>query len=366
MAADRARTAVWLHATTPEDAPATEVLALALRDLPRPPRCMLTGVPGNPGPAEDIAALDAMLVDAGIALVVLVGSSLPVAVIERARARGVAVFLVDCDEPAPQGGWRILPGFTRSILKRLAQIHTRDARGAAALPRAVRGAVAVHETGALARMAPARGCNMQELDELRAAVGTRPVWCAIAVPPTELVAVLEAQATLLRRAQRLLLIVQPREAEAAAALVGATGLGLSLRSLDDSIDEATQVYLADTDDPPGLFLRLATVCYLGGSLTLGADPLAATEGAALGSALVAGRQAQGATKELLDRLRAVGGMTEVRAPADLAEAVGRLLAPEVGAQSALRAWSLASAGAEATLTVARAIADHLALSGTPR
>lgn len=357
---------VWLHATTPDDAAATEVLALALRDLPRAPRCVVTGLPGAPGPGEDVAALDTLLMDQRIGLVVLVGSALPVAMIERARARGIALFLVDCADPAPLGGWRILPGYTRSILKRFAQIHTRDARAAASLPRAIHAAVEVHESGTLARLAPARGCNQQELEELRAAVGTRPVWCAASVPQSEMVAVLDAQAILLRRAQRLLLIVQPREAEAAATLAGATGLGVTLRSVDEQIDESTQVYLADADDPPGLFQRLATVCYLGGSLSTGADPLSATEAAALGSALVAGPKAQGATKDLLDRLRAVGGMTEVRAPADLAEAVGRLLSPEVGAQAALRAWSLASAGAEATLAVARAIADHLALAGDRR
>lgn len=364
--APRAQACVWLHATTPEDAAATEVLALALRDLPRAPRCVLTGLPDRPGPGDDIAALDVLLTDQKVALVVLVGSLLPVPLIERARARGIPLFLVDCADPVPQGGWRILPGYARSILRRFTQIHTRDARATAALPRGVSGAVAVHESGALARMAPARACNPQELEELRAAVGTRPVWCAAAVPQAELPAVLEAQSTLLRRAPRLLLIVQPREPETAAALAAGSGLGLALRSVDAAVDDATQVYLADTDDPPGLFLRVATVCYLGGSLGPGADPLATTEGAALGSALVAGPQAQGPTKALTDRLRAVGGLHEIRAAADLPEAVGRLLSPEVGAQTALRAWSLVTAGAEATLAVARAIDDHLTLTEAPR
>jgi hypothetical protein len=53
----------------------------------------------------------------------------------------------------------------------------------------------------------------------------------------------------------------------------------------------------------------------------------------------------------------------VRAPGELCEAVARLLSPEVGAEAALRAWTLASAGAEGTQAVVRAINDHLETLG---
>lgn len=354
---------VWLHATTPDDAAAVEVLAQVLVDMPRAPRCLTTGLPSAPGPGDDPSAIAATLVDQGVGLLVLVGSSLPVALIESARAYGVALMLVDAVDPAPQGGWRILPGYTRSILKRFVQIHMRNAKSLAGLPRGVQATVAVHHTGALARLASARAGNPHELEALRQALGTRPVWYAAAVPRDEIVAVVQAQADLLRRAHRLLLILQPIDAQAAAFAAASTTLTVAQRSADAEIDEATQIYLADADDPPGLFLRLATVCYLGGSLGDGAAGLPVAEAAALGSALVFGPNAQGAALDLLERLHSVGGGQLIGAPGELANAVAHLLSPDIGAQAALRAWTLASDGAEATLTVARAIIDHMALSG---
>lgn len=354
---------VWLHATTPADAAATAVLAQVLSELPAAPRCLATGLPTAAGPGDDPAAIATILVDRGVGLLVLVGNSLPVALIETARAQGVALMLVDALDPVPQGGWRILPGYTRSILKRFAQIHMRSAKAVAGLPRGVQTSVAVHATGALARLASARPGNPQELEALRQAVGTRPVWYAAAVPHDEVAAVLQAQAELLRRAHRLLLILQPIDAQAAAVAADSTTLTVAQRSVDAEIDEATQVYLADADDPPGLFLRLATVCYLGGSLGEAAVALPVAEAAALGSALVFGPGAQGPALDLLERLHSVGGGQLIGASGELANAVAHLLSPDIGAQAALRAWTLVSEGAEASLTVAHAIIDHMTLAG---
>lgn len=357
---------VWLHATDPERAPTLPVLAEQIADHPDAPPTLVTGTREAPGPTGDARALDAMLDAFPARLLVLTGDRLPMPLIERARARGMALMLVDAVNPVPSGGWRILPGYRRSVLGRFTQIHARDAVCAAAIARIVKGAVPVPVSGRLALFAPVRGCNVPELDALRQALGARPVWFAHDLPENEAGSVLVAHAQALRRAHRLLLIVQPRNPAAGAAIADrATDAGFvrARRSIDEEITETTQVYIADTDDDPGLFLRLAPVSYLGGSLTGGAGTPPAVTAAALGSALVFGPHADAAGRATLDRLQALAGGRRISAAADLGEAIGALLSPDVGAEAALKAWSFATEGSDATVAVARAICDWFALNG---
>lgn len=360
---------VWLHATTPDEAAVVQVLAAQLATARHPPRVHLTGFAGAPDPGDQIDVLDALIDAQGIRLLVLVGSVLPVVLIERAKARGLGLMLVNARDPAPRGGWRILPGYTSAILRRFDQIHADSAAAAAAIRKSTREAGRVLETGPLAGFPPVRGCNQQELDALRTAVGARPVWFAHNLPQVEWPAVLRAQAQALRRAHRLLLIVQPRELAAGDSLLAeaeAAALTVAQRSHEAEITETTQVYVADTDDDAGLFLRLAPISYLGGSLTEGAGTPPVMTAAALGSALIFGPQAEGAAQAHLDALRSRGAGRLIGSAEELGEAVSHLLVPEVGADLALRAWGLASDGAEATLTVANAICDWLAVTGATR
>lgn len=359
-------TAVWLHATTPQHAAPVEALAAHLAAHPRAPRALVSGTPGLAGPGGDPRSIDILLDAQKIKLVVLVGSSLTIPIIERARARGIGLMLVDAEDPRPGGAWRLLPGHTRAVLLRFAQIHARSPHAAGVMRRLVRAAVPVFETGTLARFAPARACNASELEALREALGMRPVWFAQALPEAEFVTILQAQAQALRRAHRLMLIVQPADpAQGADLALRATkaGFGRALRSADDDIDETTQIYIADAEDDPGLFLRLAPVTYLGGSLTAGAPVPAVMGPAGLGSALIFGPEAPLEARAHLSALANAGAACPIDGAAQLGEAVGQLLTPEIGADMALRAWQQASEGAEATETVALAICDWLVLHG---
>lgn len=367
MAAPRRPVApVWLHATDPDLTPALRVLAGVLADQPERPPTRVTGDARAPGPGDDLRSMDAAFDAFAPRLLVLAGSLLPGALIDRARARGVALMLVDATDPAPRGGWRLFPGHGRALLSRFCQIHARDPEAAAAIARRVKGAVPVFDPGALARHAPAPGCNAQELDALRAGLGARPVWLAQGLPATELDAVLLAHGQALRRAHRLLLILEPADpalGDAMAARAIEAGFVCAQRAREDEVHETTQVYIADAGDAPGLFLRLAPVCFLGGSLSRGVDTPSPVMAAALGSALVFGPYAGEGERPFLDRLRAAGGGRQIVAPADLGPAVSALLAPDAGAEAALRAWTLATEGSEASLAVARAICDWLVLNG---
>ncbi|MFN4099525.1 MAG: 3-deoxy-D-manno-octulosonic acid transferase [Pararhodobacter sp.] len=359
---------VWLHAADPGLAQSLHVLAAQLAEQAEAPVTYVTGDAQAPGPGEDLPAMDAAFDRFQAQLLVIAGSRLPVPLIDRARARGVALMLVEAVNPQAGGGWWLMPGHTRGVLSRFAQIHARDAASAAAITRSVKGAVPVFDSGQLARHAPVPGCNIQELDALRHSVGARPVWLAHGLPEAEAEAVFVAHSHALRRAHRLLLIIEPRDlsrGEPIAALASAAGFICARRSNEEEIDETTQIYVADTGDDPGLFLRLAPVTYLGGSLTQGIGTPAPVTPAALGSALIFGPHASEDARVFLDRLRLQGGGRQIPAPADLGPALSALLVPDAGAVAALRAWTLATDGSDATFVLARAICDWLVLNGGP-
>ena len=363
--ARRSAGGVWLHSTDPDLTPALHVLADQLDEQPECPRTFVSGDAQNPGPGEDLRSIDAQLDHFPTYLIVLAGAVIPVALIERARARGIALFLVNAQNPVTSGRWRILPGHLRSVLAQFAQIHACDAQSAAAIARSVRGAVPVLDTGRLASHGPVPGCNVLELDALRDEVSTRPVWLAHDLPVAELDTALLAHSHALRRAHRLLMILHPRDPAHGAHMAhraNEVGFAQALRSNEDRLDETTQVYVADAGDDAGLFLRLAPVTYLGGSLTKGAGTASPVTAAALGSALVFGPHASPSSRAFLDQLRQNGGGRQIENASDLGPAVSAFLSPESGADAALRAWTLATEGSDATWTVTRAICDWLTLN----
>ena len=141
------RPRVLLHAVDAGQRDAFEVLADQLSDLAHAPLVDLTGPEDLENPAGDAKTVDAFLDQHPAALMVLAGSVLPATLIEHARARGIALMLVDAREPVVAGRWRLLPGGTRTMLQHFAQIHAADALYASQLTRLVRGAVPVHDTG---------------------------------------------------------------------------------------------------------------------------------------------------------------------------------------------------------------------------
>lgn len=355
------RMTVWLHSSNVDAAPVLAVLAEQLADFKAPPGTVQTGSAAVLGPPrDDPAAIDQFIVDHAVQLLVLVGAEIPVGILERACANGVACFLVDAKHPVVPTRWRFVPGNARAALSRFAQIHVQDKQSAAVLRRLVRDKAEVFETGHLARFAPAPGCNDFELNAMRETLGARPVWFAYDLPEPEVDAALLAHAHALRRAHRLLMILQPRDPRDGALMAERArqmGFVCARRTLEEDIDESTQVYIADSEDEPGLFLRIAPVSFLGGSLTQDAGTPSAVAAAALGSALVFGPFASPEKSEFLARLCAIGGGRQIGVAAALGDALATLLAPDVGAEAALKAWALATDGSEATYKVAQAIVD---------
>ena len=358
---------VWLHATDAEAAAVLALLARQIGEIRDAPPTLLTGTTAEPGPSDAAEDVAAHLDRHAPALLVLSGEALPPALVDAARRRDLPIFLVNARRPVLPGQWRLWPGFLRGLLGAMAEIHAADSASATLLRGLAPAHVPVEASGPLALYPPAPPCNASELEAMRAVLAHRQCWFAWSLPAPEESAALLAHEQALRRSHRLLLIVSPRDPARGPELgEGARDVGFvcARRALDEEITETTQVYIADAEDEPGLFLRLAGTCFLGGSLTRGTDTPAPLLAAALGSALVFGPHASPADRGFLEQLRKARAARRIATTDELGDAVAALIAPDVGAEAALRAWSIATEGSDATHALARRICERArALSG---
>jgi 3-deoxy-D-manno-octulosonic-acid transferase len=186
--------------------------------------------------------------------------------------------------------------------------------------------------------------------ELLAALQARPVWFAADAAPGEIDDLQRAHARCQGASHRLLLILQPHDASKPCAALR----GFATRSGTGVPPEGAGVFVADTPGEEGLWYRLATTTFLGGTLS-GPRALAhPLRPAALGSAIVHGPH-HAPYAEGFRALSRAGAAIEVADADALARAVGELLAPDRAADLAFRAWSVVSEGAEATDHVAATV-----------
>jgi 3-deoxy-D-manno-octulosonic-acid transferase len=200
--------------------------------------------------------------------------------------------------------------------------------------------------------------NAGELARLEKAIGPRPAWLAASIHPGEVAAIAAAHRTVAARQAQLLTVVVPRHPprgpEMAAAFAGA-GLRVAQRSAGLLPGPDTDVYVADTLGELGVFYRLCSVVFVGGSLIAhgGQNPL---EAARLHSAIVFGPHMFNFS-EATTALLATGGAEQVADASGLAEAVARLLAePALVKARAAAAERIADSGRGALERVADALA----------
>lgn len=354
-ATDTAR--LWLHGTDDDGVAVLSVLERHLAVMPAPPECKVTGPGANglPGATNDARALHVFAQRNRPSALVLAGDRLPRAMIECARNLALGLFLVDVDRPREAGRWRLWHGMETRRLKGFSEIHCRDQQAAESLaPRIGKGTV-LKVSGPMARFPPAPPCNRAELQAMGALLSGRPVWFAQQVPLPEARHVLLAHTHALRQWHRLLLIVSPdhhRRGPAIADVATDIGLVHARRSLDQNIGETTQIYIADTGEDPGLFLRLANVCYLGGSSTDGADTPSPLPAISLGAVPVFGPAAR---LPFLERLARAGAGHRISSGAALGDVIGAVLQPEAVAAAAVRGWDMVTQGNDATDRVANAL-----------
>jgi 3-deoxy-D-manno-octulosonic-acid transferase len=242
-------------------------------------------------------------------------------------------------------GW--LPGKRRALVRGLAAVLTVDSASSEAFVAAGAKRDRVIMTGPLQDTAPLIGYHENDRRSLAEALGTRPVWLAAGVDPSEVPALVAAHRQAARLAHRLLLIVVPRELEQATTLAEgfrAAGFATSKRTDTSEPEEQTQVYVADLPDELGLWYRIAPITYFGGSLqtAAGYNPFSA---AALGSVVVHGRY-HGEFDSKFLRLRRASASYPVASHAELGKAIANLLAVDMAATIAHAGWDVTSRGAE--------------------
>jgi 3-deoxy-D-manno-octulosonic-acid transferase len=165
---------------------------------------------------------------------------------------------------------------------------------------------------------------------LSAAIGDRPVIVAASTHEGEEVAIVRA---LDKLGDRICLILAPRHPERGQHIAQALqreGYAFAMRSRGETIGPDTDIYLADTLNEMGLFLRLADVVVMGGSFApaIGLPPVGGhnpLEPARLGRPTITGPDASN-WAPVTSALAEAGGLMLVQAPWDLPGAIEPLLA----------------------------------------
>ncbi|GIL03159.1 MAG: 3-deoxy-D-manno-octulosonic acid transferase [Alphaproteobacteria bacterium] len=188
------------------------------------------------------------------------------------------------------------------------------------------GARPVTVSGNLKVDAAGLPCDEAELARLRRQIGLRPAWIAVSTHAGEEEMVFGVHKAISRKVPDLMTIVVPRHPERGdevAALAHQAGLTVSRRGAGEPIRRQTDIFLGDTIGEMGLYLRLASVAFMGRSLAAsgGQNPL---EPAIVGVAVLSGRNIHN-FRDSYRNLLAAGGARLVRDERMLAANVEFLL-----------------------------------------
>ncbi len=205
--------------------------------------------------------------------------------------------------------------------------------------------------------------NETDVDDARAELRGRPIWFGRRVALEELPTVLSAHRMALKRAHRLLLILEPdkvSDLEAFRNKLNSQNLRFTMWSEGEMPTESCSILLADIEDEAGLWLSISPVTFLGRSLKSGGKGADPYEAAAHGSAILYGPNV-GQFLNSYSRLAAVGAARIVSDDMSLGNAVSRLIAPDQAASMAMAAWDVITEGAAATDRVIELVNDALDL-----
>ncbi len=184
-------------------------------------------------------------------------------------AAGVPMALVNARiSESSARNWKRFPATARFLLSHFRMIHCQDDATAARLREL--GLENAEKGMNLKSLSGELPVDAAALEEIRAALGARPMWLASSTHPGEDEIVIAAQTEVLRRHPEALLILVPRHperAETIARLIEAEGLSHARRSTGGTVTVDCQIYLADTLGETGLWYALAPLTCLCGSFT---------------------------------------------------------------------------------------------------
>ncbi len=354
---------VWLHISNAEEiAPVQELIRHLTAD--RPEVSFLVTTPDNipvdmsfqdyglhlPIPPDTPQQAAEFLDHWHPDIAVWAGSGLRPALTVATHSRDIPLLMVDARNRASvDGKKRWSKGVITAILTRFS--HILVGKGAVARQIVQQGAdpQTVAVCGFLEEGATTLFCDDRDRDDMAEIFAARPVWLAAHTIDAEDALVTSAHRSASRLSHRLLLIIAPKDPARGGALAQTLtddGWIVAQRSLDQDPHEHVQIFIADTDDEMGLWLRLAPVCFMGNSLTKGSTGCSPFEASALGSAILHGPHVD-RYKTGYARLGAAGAACKVTDTAQLASGVQNLLAPDKAAAMAHAGWEISTSGAQA-------------------
>ncbi|QFU10032.1 3-deoxy-D-manno-octulosonic acid transferase [Rhodobacteraceae bacterium THAF1] len=260
---------------------------------------------------------------------------------EIALSRGIPLLAADTD-PARMA---------LALVKPMAQFDAVMARA----PDPRLGAV-VEVSGPFAQVAAPPAVAAKVLQAAIDRIGARPIWLALNTAPEEVSLVLDAHRRAAQMTHRLLLILMTEDDAEAGEALEASGLRWQVTNTAPVAPD-TQVILADRD--PGLWLRLAPVAFLGGTLATTGPVAPVAMPAGLGAAILTGPRL-GDDPDMLQSLLDADGARRVTDADSLGTQVERLLNPEEAAALAHNAWTVTTEGAEASARLFSLLDDTLA------
>lgn len=284
-------------------------------------------------------------------IVVLAEGEIWPALLHETSKRQIPIAMINArmTEDAHRNWRRWARGAARALMHRIKHVQAQDGVTAGRLMSLGLPPERLEVTGTLKEGSKALPHIEAERVDLANALQGRPCWLAASTHEGEEAGAAEAHAQARRSWQKLLLVIAPRHPDRAQEIVSGLrldGWRVAQRSAEEPITSKTEIYVADTMGEMGLWFRLCSVSFMGGSLVPigGHNPF---EPAALGSAILHGPHID-SFADIYTRLEEAGAATEVADWGELGATLARVLEPDEAARMAHAAWEVCSSGADVT------------------
>ena len=277
-------------------------------------------------------------------------------------ARDIPMVLINARISADShSGWQRARGLAQRLLSSFSLVLAQGGAETIAMRLRDLGAGTVIVSGNLKTAAAPLPATASELLALQDAIGARPLWLAASTHPGEEAIAAQAHRELAQAFPDVLTIITPRHPQRPphiAAQLRRDGFTVAQRSAGEPITSDTAIYLADGTGELGLFYRIATIAFVGGSLIPhgGQNML---EAAQLSCAILHGPHVAN-FQSVADNLKRAGASRQVADGEALGAAVAELLAePDLAAKMAAAAVAMAATHVDVLERVTAALAPLL-------
>ena len=334
---------LWCHFGRNVEREGARIVLDALREAHPRLTVVSTGLPDEPPPADSAAAARAFLDAWRPDVALFVGSDPFPEIWSEALSRAIPLYACEIDPS------RLKP----------AAMHCLENFDAVLVPETSNWtAPAAMPLGRLSKVAASPDVDPVRFEEMADRLAGRPMWLAHDVDAGEVGEILIAHHRAAKMSHRLtLLLCAP--IEAAEEVLSQGGWRWSRDVEEGPLAPDTQILLISSPCEAGLWVRIAPITFLGGSLAGRGPSMSPYVPASLGSAVVCG-PVIGSHAEAISRLQAGRAISRIGDAERLGTEVERLLNSDVTAGLAAAGWVVTSKGAEASARLFELLDDTLA------